>query len=321
MEKISFVIPCYRSENTITNVVDEIVALIKPSNYNYEIILINDCSPDNVSSVLSSLSKQDNITYIELTKNFGQASAIMAGLSLSTGDYTFILDDDGQSPIEATFLLLEKLKADKADAVFGVCNNTKFNLFRKFGSKINELMSNAMIGIPKGQHIISFYVLTAQLIKEICKYDQPYTYISGLVFRSTSKVSFLDVSHRSRTSGKSGYSFSRLVSVWLNGFTAFSIKPLHFVSILGFFTAGIGFLCCILVIIYRLCVPNVNIGWASIMSIILFIGGVNFIILGLIGEYIGRIYMCINKTPQYIIKSINKKDDAINNNEESDCVN
>lgn len=306
MEKVSFVIPCYKSEHTIEKVVNEIAEVMSESDYDTEVILVNDGSPGNVWDVISNLSSPLHIVGVNLAKNFGQASAIMAGYANATGDYIITMDDDGQSPVDESIRIIETLKAADADVVYGVCNETQFNVFRKIGSRINGIMSNRMFGLPKDRHIVSFYVMTGQIKNVICKYDLPYTYISGLVFRATKRVAYLEVSHRARMEGESGYTFKKLLAAWLNGFTAFSIKPLRFVSILGIVVAFAGFLSCIGVAVYKCVVPNVNTGWASVIGVILLVGGANLVVQGLVGEYIGRMYMCINKTPQYVIHDVKK---------------
>lgn len=313
VRKISFVIPCYRSENTISIVVNEVIESVgKRNGFDYEILLVNDGSPDNVWSVIESLSKNnDKIIGINLAKNFGQHSALLAGYNNCSGDLVVSLDDDGQTPIDELYTLVDEL--DKGfDVVCASYDEVHQNLFRKMGSKFAKAMSNYVFDL-KGddRQASSYYIAKKFIIEEMIKYTNPYPYIAGLLLRTTRNIGFVFIHQRDRYEGKSGYSFKSLVSLWLNGFTAFSVKPLQFSTYIGFFTACIGFIFAFITIIRKLFInPNIEAGWSSIIAIVLFIGGIIMIMLGMIGEYIGRIYICINNSPQFVIKQIVKKDEV-----------
>lgn len=303
METVSFVIPCYRSENTIGKVVSEIKEIFKvQSSYGYEIILVNDYSPDNVWQVIQQLAQDPQIKGVCLAKNFGQASAVMAGYAHVTGDYVVTVDDDGQSPLDSMMDALKLLKDQDYDVVYGTCEEAKFNVFRRMGSKINSWMAKVMFDRPTTERVVSLSVARRFVIDEMLNYNHAYPYISGLVYRTTRNIGYIPVQHRKRLMGTSGYSFRKLVKVWLNGFTAFSIKPLRMASFLGFIAAFLGLICALVTIINKLVHPNVAIGWSSTISIMLILGGIILLVLGMIGEYLGRIYMCINQTPQYVIR-------------------
>ena len=302
MEKISFVIPCYKSGNTIQSVVEDIVCQMDIMNeYDYEILLINDCSPDYVWKVISSLcEKNTRIKAISLAKNFGQHSALMAGYNYCEGDYVVTLDDDGQTPVNQVPLLLNKL-LEGYDVVYADYFDRKDKTARKIGTWLNNLMLTKLLGKPKDIRITSFFVCRKYIVKEICEYRNAFPYIWGLVLRTTNNIANASITHRERMEGETGYTFQKLVALWMNGFTAFSVVPLRLASLLGcFFTAcgGIGIL---YVVITKLLNPEIAAGYSSLMTILLFIGGMLMISLGLIGEYIGRIYMCINDTPQFVV--------------------
>ncbi len=300
MKKISFVIPCYNSEKTIANVVDE----IKTSNstYEYEVILVNDCSSDGTWNVISSLAKADSsIKAINFSKNFGQHAALMAGYREATGYYVVSLDDDGQTPANETYKLVEEIEKGY-DVVYASYNNKKHGVFRNIGTSINNKMCRWLIGKPKNLTITSFFIAKKYLIDEIIKYENPYSYIPGLVLRSTKNISSVPVEHRSREEGKSGYSFRKLLALWINGFTAFSIKPLRLATLFGTIIACGGFVYFIYTIIHKIINPKTPMGWTSTISIILIIGGSILFVLGMIGEYLGRVYLSLNKEPQYIVK-------------------
>lgn len=309
MEKISFVIPCYGSEHTIEKVVKEILNLMENyKNYHYEVILVNDNSPDNVWEVISKLSKKYDgiIKGICLAKNFGQHSALMAGYNICTGDYVVTLDDDGQTPVNQTFYLLDELLKGY-DVVYGKYAERKDSSFRKLGTAVNNFMLESLLGKPKNIHLTSFFVARLYIIKEICKYQNAFPYIWGLVLRTTRNIANVTIEHSDRIEGESGYTLMKLLGLWMNGFTAFSVKPLRISAITGVFFAFLGLIGIIYTIINKIMYPEIMAGYSSLMSVLLIIGGMLLLSLGLIGEYIGRIYLCINTTPQYVIKEITDK--------------
>lgn len=301
--KLSVVIPCYRSENTIKGVVEELVSTIKLREDNdYEIILVNDSSPDNVWSVIKQLCADDShIRGICLAKNFGQHSALMAGYHYCTGDYVISMDDDGQSAANELYKLVEELEKGY-DVVYADYPVKKENFVRIIGSIFNSKMNEIMINKPKEIVPNSYYIARLFIIQEMLKYENAYPYIDGLIFRATKNIGRASITHRERESGRSGYTFGKLFSLWMNGFTAFSVKPLRMATFAGCVCAVLGFLYGIVIIIQRIFDNSPITGWSSMMAVMLFIGGVIMIMLGLIGEYIGRIYICINNSPQYVIR-------------------
>ena len=302
MEKISFVIPCYGSEHTIADVTKQVKDIMETrKEYDYEILLVNDCSPDNVWKVITELCKEDgHIRAIKLAKNFGQHSALMAGYTFVTGDYVATLDDDGQTPAEEVFKMIDKVK-EGYDVVYGYYAERKDNIFRKFGTLMNNKMLEMMIEKPKEIHLTSYFVAKKYIIEEITKYQNPYPYIWGLVLRTTKNIVNVEINHKEREEGKSGYTLAKLLGLWMNGFTAFSVKPLRIATGTGVVTSIIGVLFIIFTIVKKLMQPDLVPGYSSLMAVLLFIGGMLMVMLGLIGEYVGRIYICINASPQFVI--------------------
>lgn len=311
-KKLSFVIPCYRSENTITQVVEEIKkTVVTRKGFDYEIILVNDCSPDGVWSVISCLADNNsNIIGINLAKNFGQHSALLAGYHYCTGDYVVSLDDDGQTPADEVYKLVDKLE-EGYDLVYASYGEVHQNPIRRIGSKFAKAMSDYMFDIKGDKNQgSSYYIARKFIIDELIKYENPYPYMGGLHLRVTRNMGFVFVNHRDRMEGQSGYSFKGLINLWLNGFTAFSVKPLRIGSYVGFFFAFLGFVYAIITVIRKLFIsPSMEAGWSSTISVLLIIGGIIMVMLGLIGEYVGRIYICINNSPQYVIKEIKGNED------------
>lgn len=308
MKKISFVIPCYRSERTIETVVKEIRETVsaRAQDFDYEVVLVNDCSPDNVWQVIQKMAAADpKVKGICLAKNFGQHSALMAGYSQATGDYIVSLDDDGQTPASETFKLVDKLE-EGYDVVYGYYQHAAQHLFRRLGSWVNKKMAENIIGQPRSLKTTSFFIMRDFIAKEIVNYKHPFAYISGLVFRATKNLGNVQVNHRRRLEGRSGYTLAGLIGLWINGFTAFSVKPLRAATYIGLFCAIAGFAAGIFVVYQKLTHPEVPVGYSSILASIMFIGGMIMLLLGLIGEYVGRIYICMNQSPQYVIREITK---------------
>ena len=305
MEKLSFVIPCYGSETTIEIVVNEIRETLKQRpEYDYEIILVNDCSPDRVWPRIRALALADShITGIDLAKNFGQHAALMAGYRHCTGDLIISLDDDGQTPACELFTLVDKMK-EGWDVVYASYAHKMHSGFRNFGTWMNERMTESLIGKPKGLRVTSYFIMRRFIADEILRYENAYPYIEGLIFRATRNIANVPVTHHERLVGESGYTFSKLLALWFNGFTAFSVKPLRIATFCGSACACIGFLYGIYVVIRKLVDSSIEMGWSSIIASIFFLGGLILIMLGMIGEYIGRIYISINNAPQYTIRQV-----------------
>lgn len=304
MEKISFCIPCYNSSGTITQVIDEIIEVVstKSDQYEYEIVTAIDGSPDNVWEVLKDLaSKNPNIVVINLSKNFSQANARIASLNFSTGDYVVCLDDDGQCPMNEFWNLFEPITKgrDVSVAKYSVKKQSKF---KNIGSNINKKMVKSLFDPPEGFVMSNFFVMRRYVVDEVIKYNNPYPYMTGLLLRITRNFDYVEMEDRDRISGTTGYSFTKLLSLWMNGFTSFSVKPLRISSFIGAASAICGFILCIIVVVRKLFVEGIEDGWTSVIAVNLFIGGTILLMLGMIGEYIGRMFICMNNAPQYVIK-------------------
>lgn len=309
---ISFVVPCYYSELTIRNVIAEISQVMSERSYiNYEIIAVNDSSPDNVLMVLRELAQgNDRIKVIDLAKNSGKHAAIMAGYSVIKGDIIINLDDDGQCPLDKLWDLIEPLNReyDIAIAKYPV---KKQSAFKNFGSKINSIMARFLIGKPKDLYLSNFSAMKKFVVDEIIKYDKPYPYMDGLMIRTTSKICNVNMEERERSAGEGHYTFKKSLKLWLNGFTSFSVKPLRIATILGIAIAFVGFIFSLITIVRKIIYPQILMGYSSLMAMLLFVSGMIMMMLGMIGEYIGRIYICINNSPQYVIrKTINVEEDC-----------
>lgn len=300
MSKVSIIIPCYCSANTLPLIARQIKAVMAEESY--ELILVNDCSPDNTYEVICSLAKEDpNVLGIDLARNFGQHSAIFAGLHYASGEEIVCLDDDGQTPPEGIPKMLEAIRGEY-DVAYARYQNKHHSPFRNFGSWLNSLMAEKLIGKPKELFLSSFFAMKRYILTEILKYENPFVYLQGLVLRTTNHICNVDIEHRERISGQSGYSMGKLIKLWLNGFTAFSIKPLRVADLLGSIVAGGGFIYLIYTVIWYFIKPGPTVGWNSLMAVLLMLGGSIMLMLGMVGEYLGRVYISINRAPQFVVR-------------------
>jgi len=303
---LSFVIPCYGSERTIEKVIEEIVETVsqRSENYDYEIICVDDCSPDNVLTVLTALATcNSKIKVVELARNMGKHAAIMAGFSLVQGEYVVLLDDDFQCPVYELWRLLAPVEKQGYDVSSASYKKKKESAFKKLGSTINGFMARVLIGQPKDVRLENFEIIKRFVMDEIIKYKNPYPYVGGLLLRITRKIAVVEMEERERLAGCGGYSFLKSLKLFVNGFTAFSVMPLRMATALGCVCAFTGFVMCLYTVIHKLLYPTVASGYSSLMAVMLFIGGLIMVMLGLIGEYVGRIYICINDSPQYVIRN------------------
>lgn len=309
-KKISVILPCYYASEFIGNVVERIKRTInKNGNYNYEIILVNDSPNDQKTRIaIDALCKQDNqILGIHLAKNFGQDIARVTGFHYATGDIVLNMDDDGQHPPEEMFKLVDKLE-EGYDIVYANFIDNKHSFGRKVTSHLNsktmEFVGNKKEGVALSSYC-AFSKLCADKLKE---YKSPFPIISSYLLQVTDNITDVLICHDERIAGKSGYSFFKRLKLELSVLTSFSVKPLRVSAILGFLFAAAGFILAISTVVTRILNPAMNAGYASIFSAILVIGGIILIILGLIGEYLGRMYMIINNCPQFVVRRVNNCD-------------
>ena len=302
-KSISIIIPVYNSADCL----DELTNQLKNEliNQDVKIICINDHSTDNSWDLLKDISIQNkNIIAINLSKNFGQDCAIMAGLNHANSDFAIIMDDDLQhSPLDI-LPLISQLEKTGANVCYGKYINKKQSLFKNFGSWLNDKLANIVIKKPKSIYMSPFKALSRSIVDEIIQYDGPYPYIDGLIFRFTSTITELEIKHHSRFAGKSNYSLYKSISLWLRVLTNFSIIPLRFSTYVGMVSSVVGFILGIFFIVAHFIGIESPEGWPSLIVSILFIGGIQLMGLGIIGEYVGRSFLYQSKEPQYVIKEI-----------------
>jgi len=231
--ELTFVIPVYNGAATIGKVVREIHDLYR--DLSIEVVLVNDGSRDDTEKVCNALLREfpHSLTYVHLARNFGEHNAVLAGLNHSTGNYTAVLDDDGQNPPAEVRRMYDALRAGNHDVVYGRYRVKRHGRLRNFGSRVNDRVANVMLKKPKELYLSSFKVMNRFVLDEITGYRGPFPYIDGLILRTTSNISQIDVDHREREGSRSNYTLRKLFSLWLNMFLNFSITPLRVAAILG----------------------------------------------------------------------------------------
>ncbi len=304
MKTISFVIPCYASEGSIALVMDEIrTTMAQRPDYDYEIVAVNDCSPDGVMTVLrAEAAKDQKVKVVDLSKNGGRHCALMAGFHVACGDYVVCIDDDLQCPTERIWDLLAPLESGEYDVSIAKYRKKKQSVFKNFGSRVHDRVSNWLLGKNKELKFSNFSAMRRFIRDEVTRYRNPYPYISGLMLRATNRVVNVEMEERERTIGSGHYTFKKSFALWMNSFTAFSVKPLRISTACGCICALLGLAVAVYTVVHKLLNPAIPAGYSSLMAAVLFIGGMILFMLGLIGEYVGRIYISINNSPQFVVR-------------------
>jgi len=304
--ELSVVVPVYCSQDSLQRLVEAVFAAFPTSPGSVEVILVNDASTDASWEVMTRLAAEHpNLRCINLRRNFGQDNAILTGLRYSRGDYVAIMDDDLQHDPADLPRLLELIKTGP-DVVYATYKVKQQSLWKNIGSWLNGKTAEWLLVKPKNLYISPYKIICRAVVDVLCVYDGPYPYVDGLLFQITSRFSQLEVTHHRRKIGRGSYSLRRSISVWLRLFSSFSLQPLRIVTFCGLMFAVAGLLGTIALIIHRLVEPadfyGPATGWASLMVAILVIGGIQMVFLGVIGEYLGRTYLQVNKKPQTLVR-------------------
>jgi glycosyltransferase involved in cell wall biosynthesis len=300
--KISVVIPVYNSEKTLEKLVGRLSAVLS-SLGPFEIILVDDGSRDQSYSIAKRLAQaQSSVKFIALFKNFGQIGALFAGMSQVEGEVCVIMDDDLQNPPEEIPKLLQKLTEENYDFVYGFPETMKQAFWREMGSRFTNKMSEFLFDKPATLYPTTFIAMRAAVVREVIRYDGPYPYLAGQIFRFTHRGCNVVVRHEARKHGRSQYNLKKLLKLWLNGMTNFSIIPLRVSTGTGVVAVGIGFLYLMWLLIQKIFFHDFLEGWLSLVGVVVILSGLQLIFLGVLGEYIGRIFMFLNRTPQYVIR-------------------
>lgn len=308
--KLSVLIPLYNSETTIAPLVDEVVTTLTPAFDALEVVLINDGSRDETHARACQLVERypSMVRYIQLARNFGEHNAVMCGLHYVTGDFAAIIDDDFQNPPEEILALVEKL-CEGFDVVYSYYEVKQHSWFRNLGSRFNDWCATVFIGKPKGLYLSSFKVMNAFLVHTVIQYPGPYPYIDGIILRSTTRIGRQLCRHVKRSTGRSSYTLGKLIALWLNMFTGFSVVPLRIASFVGLFFSGLALVLIVWFAVVRIIGgvfihQHIPAGWASLIIAVTFFAGLQLSVLGLIGEYVGRLFLTVNRLPQFVVRQV-----------------
>ncbi len=302
---LSIVVPVYRSAPILPLLVEKVQQEISALNllHGFELILVNDASPDNSWAVIRELAlRYPFVRGVSLRRNFSQHNAILAGLNQARGQYVVAMDDDLQHPPEAIAHMLAALE-EGYDVCYTRYLNRQHAAWKQWGSAFNDWVATHLLGKPRGLYLSSFKALRAEVVAEVIQYDGPYPYLDGLILDVTRAITSVDIEHQARHSGEGNYNLSRSVSLWLKMATSFSILPLRLASYAGFMLAGFSVLMILYVLVEKWLHPELPAGWASLIATVLLIGGIQTLCIGMLGEYLGRTYLKLNRKPQFVIAS------------------
>ena len=306
--ELSWVIPVYHGSRTIGQVVDQIHAC--SAHLRFEIFLVNDGSTDNSEEVCSRLVERypETVNLLQLSRNFGEHHAVLAALNYVRGRYVAVLDDDGQNRPQDVLRMLAHAQEHNFDVVYGRYRERKHPWLRILGSWFNDKVANCVLGKPAGLYLSSFKVMNRFVVDEITRFNGPYPYLDGLILRATRSIGQIDVDHRPRQAGSSGYTLSKLVGLWLNMVVGFSIVPLRASLALGMTAAILSLLMLLGIVVDKLWInPQVTVGIPSVLACVVFFAGVQLMILGVVGEYLGRIFLHQSGMAPYVVRYWKRK--------------
>jgi glycosyltransferase involved in cell wall biosynthesis len=311
---ISIVIPVYNGAATIGALVGRLIDVLDA--YSLQIVLVNDGSADRSDEVCRALQANfpEQVVYVKLAKNFGEHNAVMAGLHRAAGDYVVIMDDDFQNPPEEVVRLIDYACTHDDDVVYTRYPRRRHHWLRILGSHFNDRVAGWLCDKPPGLYLSSFKCLNAFTVKEIIQYRGPFPYVDGLILRCTRSIGTIEVRHDPRREGRSNYTLRKLVSLWLNMSVNFSVRPLRVSTLMGLTFSGSGFVLGIAMAIKRLLSASFPIGWASMIVAILVLSGIQLAMLGIVGEYLGRLFLMCNHTPQFVVREVLEKHRVIHEN-------
>jgi undecaprenyl-phosphate 4-deoxy-4-formamido-L-arabinose transferase len=301
---LSIVIPVYNSEGTIGVLVEKLFAMHRDEAL--EVVLIDDGSGDGSARVCVDLTKRfdGRVVFVQLARNFGEHNAVMAGLGHTRGDWVVVMDDDFQNPPEAVAVLVDAMRSGEYDVVYSKYHKKMHAGWRNVGSWVNNAVSTLLMSKPYELYLSSFKIMSRFAVEQVLKYAGPFPYIDGLLLQSISRIGTVNVPHEVRFTGKSSYTLRRLLGLWLDTFTNFSILPLRVAFVFGL-VAFMGGLFLVALLFYeRLTQSGFPIGYLSLMTTVLIFSGLILIVTGLIGEYIGRILLNINGKPQFVVRRV-----------------
>ena len=305
---LSIVVPVYRGATTIGRLVAELSAL-RPEG-GIEIVMVNDGSPDNSAEVCQALLAEAKVplVYIEHARNYGEHNAVMTGLRRARGAYVITMDDDLQNPPEEVVRIYDHARLGQWDVVYTRYAEKQHEAWRNLGSRFANAVADQLLDKPKGLYLSSFRCMSRLVVDSVTRYTGPYPYVDGLIMEVTQRIDSIEVRHLPRAEGRSNYTLKRLVRLWLNLATSFSLMPLRIATFLGIVMATLGALGAVATVVEALLVGGTPSGYAATMVTILIVGGVQSMILGVLGEYVGRTFLSANGKPQGTVRLVRRSD-------------
>jgi glycosyltransferase involved in cell wall biosynthesis len=306
---LSIVVPVYNGANSVPALVEALGKLDVPNvpgGGGLEIVLVNDCSPDNSLEVCRELARANSValSVVNLSRNYGEHNAVMAGLSHIRGAHVICMDDDLQNPPEEVVRLWQHTRDNDFDVVYTYYAEKKHEAWRNLGSRFTNWCADHLLDKPKGLYLSSFRCMSAFLARKVVEHTGPFPYVDGLIMQITQKIGRLQVSHLPRAEGRSNYTLPRLLRLFMSMFLNFSVIPLRVGTLVGVAMAALGVVGFIVVLIEALLSSATPQGWASLMAAVLLLAGVQLIMLGLVGEYLGRMFLTINQRPQFVVRDV-----------------
>ncbi len=301
---LSFVIPLYNSADTIAPLVHDIETLSIEGGH--EIVLVNDGSGDGTSEICRELIRTARVplVLVEHSRNFGEHNAVLTGWRHARGAYIVNLDDDGQNPPTEAVRLWQHAKAHGLDVVFGHYAVKQHSIWRNAGSWFTNRITDVALDKPAGFYLSSFRCVSAFVTRQVIGYAAPYPYVDGLLLQVTQRIDSIDVRHDPRRAGTSGYTLRRLIRLWLSAWLNFSVLPLRIATLIGLLTAAMGVVAFAVVVWLWWVSRGPAYGWGWVMATMLVFSGTQLVMLGLIGEYLGRMFLTLNQRPQAVVREI-----------------
>jgi len=305
---LSIVIPVYNGAGSIGRLVQALEGLTVVGGH--EIVLVVDGSPDNSDEVCRRLAAASPlpITVINHARNYGEHNAVMTGLRHARGDYIINMDDDLQNPPSEVVKLYDHARQSGKDVVYTYYQKKEHAAWRNLGSRFANWVADVLLDKPKGLYMSSFRCMSAFVAEQVTRYSGPFPHIDGLIFQVTNSIDRIEVDHLPRADGRSNYTLRRLINLWLSILLNFSGVPLRLATVVGVALGFVGLigLFAVLVEVVFYGTPE---GWASLMVVVLFVAGIQLVLLGLIGEYLGRLFLTANNKPQSVVRSVVRRED------------
>jgi len=306
---LSIVVPVYNGATSVPTLVEALSRLDVPGGL--EIVLVNDCSSDDSWEVCRELCRRSDIalTAVNLSRNFGEHNAVMAGLAQARGAHIVTMDDDLQNPPEEVVRLWRHAKDNDFDVVYTFFAEKKHAPWRNLGSRFANWCANKLLDKPDGLYLSSFRCVNSFTARAVTAHTGPFPYLDGLILQVTQKIGQLEVAHLPRAEGRSNYTVKRLVRLFFSMLLNFSVTPLRLGVLVGFGMAFLGLLGFVEVLIEAITGGTPR-GWASVMAATSLLAGVQLIMLGLLGEYVGRLFLTANQKPQFVVRDVERSDRA-----------